>query len=61
MVIKKDGQRQFFDRNKLTAGLLKACEKRFCQRSYDCEGLTLWSITDTALVVLMRSMQSSIH
>jgi len=28
MVIKKDGQRQGFDRNKLTAGLLKACEKR---------------------------------
>ena len=28
MVIKKDGQRQSFDRNKLTAGLLKACEKR---------------------------------
>ena len=28
MVIKKDGQRQGFDRNKLTSGLLKACEKR---------------------------------
>ena len=28
MVVKKDGQRQSFDRNKLTAGLLKACEKR---------------------------------
>ncbi|UCH12867.1 MAG: transcriptional repressor NrdR [Candidatus Omnitrophota bacterium] len=28
MVIKKNGQRQPFDRNKITAGLLKACEKR---------------------------------
>ncbi len=28
MVIKKDGQREFFDRNKLMTGLLKACEKR---------------------------------
>lgn len=28
MVIKKDGQRQPFDRNKLLSGILKACEKR---------------------------------
>ncbi len=28
MVIKKNGQRQPFDRNKIMAGLLKACEKR---------------------------------
>jgi len=28
MVVKKDGQRQSYDRNKLTAGILKACEKR---------------------------------
>ncbi|MFH1867938.1 MAG: transcriptional regulator NrdR [Candidatus Omnitrophota bacterium] len=28
MVIKKNGQRQPFDRNKLMAGILKACEKR---------------------------------
>jgi len=28
MVVKKDGSRQPFDRNKLMAGLLKACEKR---------------------------------
>lgn len=28
MVIKKDGRRQRFDRNKLLEGLLKACEKR---------------------------------
>src|SRR3989338_5318921 len=28
MVIKKDGRREPFDRHKLLAGLLKACEKR---------------------------------
>ena len=28
MVIKKNGQRQPFDRNKLIAGILKSCEKR---------------------------------
>lgn len=28
MVIKKDGRREPFDRKKLLAGLLKACEKR---------------------------------
>ncbi|MBU0505298.1 MAG: transcriptional regulator NrdR [bacterium] len=28
MVIKKDGQRQAFDRNKLLTGITKACEKR---------------------------------
>ncbi len=28
MVIKKNGQRQPFDRNKIMTGLLKACEKR---------------------------------
>ena len=28
MVVKKDGTRERFDRQKLVAGLLKACEKR---------------------------------
>jgi transcriptional repressor NrdR len=28
MVIKKDGRREIFDRNKVMAGLLRACEKR---------------------------------
>jgi transcriptional repressor NrdR len=28
MVIKKDGKRESFDRNKVLAGLLRACEKR---------------------------------
>ncbi|OLE55423.1 MAG: transcriptional regulator NrdR [Acidobacteria bacterium 13_1_20CM_3_53_8] len=28
MVIKKNGQREIFDRNKVMAGLLRACEKR---------------------------------
>jgi transcriptional repressor NrdR len=28
MVVKKDGRREPFDRNKILAGLLRACEKR---------------------------------
>jgi len=28
MVVKKDGRREPFDRNKITAGLKRACEKR---------------------------------
>jgi transcriptional repressor NrdR len=28
MVVKKDGRREQFDRHKLMAGLMKACEKR---------------------------------
>jgi len=28
MVLKKDGRRQPFDKNKLLSGLIKACEKR---------------------------------
>src|SRR5213083_3249264 len=28
MVVKKDGSREAFDRNKVMAGLLRACEKR---------------------------------
>jgi transcriptional repressor NrdR len=28
MVVKKDGKRESFDRNKVLAGLLRACEKR---------------------------------
>jgi transcriptional repressor NrdR len=28
MVVKKDGKREMFDRNKIMAGLLRACEKR---------------------------------
>ena len=28
MVIKKDGRRESFDRNKILSGIVKACEKR---------------------------------
>lgn len=28
MVVKRDGRRESFDRNKITSGILKACEKR---------------------------------
>lgn len=29
MIVKKDGRRESFDREKLKSGILKACEKRF--------------------------------
>ena len=32
-VIKKNGEREFFDRNKIMSGLLKACEKRPVSRN----------------------------
>lgn len=32
MVVKKGGSQEFFDRNKLLTGILKACEKRPIQR-----------------------------
>ncbi len=38
MVIKKDGRREPFDRHKLLAGLVKACEKRPVSMD-DLEGL----------------------
>lgn len=46
MVVKKDGRRQAYDREKLLTGLLKACEKRPVSRSQleqlvdDVEGAT---------------------
>lgn len=46
MVIKKDGRRQAYDREKLLTGLLKACEKRPVSRTQleklvdDIEGAT---------------------
>src|SRR4029453_18695530 len=39
MVVKKDGRRERFDRQKLVAGLLKACEKRpVCVASLELPG-----------------------
>ena len=55
MVIKKNGQRQPFDRNKIMAGLLKACEKRpiSVQR--------IESILDTAEKALLRKHNKEVQ
>ncbi len=37
IVIKKDGARELFDRNKLLGGLMKACHKRPVDASRVCE------------------------
>ncbi|MGC8567635.1 MAG: transcriptional regulator NrdR [Candidatus Micrarchaeia archaeon] len=38
-IIKKDGRREIFDRNKILEGLMKACEKRSISRA-DIEAIT---------------------
>ena len=48
MVIKKNGQRQTFDRNKIMTGLLKACEKR------PISAQRIESILDTVEKTLLR-------
>ena len=48
MVIKKNGQRQPFDRNKIMTGLLKACEKR------PISAQRIESILDTVEKTLLR-------
>jgi transcriptional repressor NrdR len=50
MVVKKDGNREKFDRQKVLAGLLKACEKRPVSMS------TLEQIVDEAEVYVAESV-----
>jgi len=54
MVIKKDGSRQSFDRNKVLGGLIRACEKR--PVSYH----TLEEIADEIEQVLQNKMEREI-
>jgi transcriptional repressor NrdR len=49
LVIKKDGRRERFDREKIVAGLLKACEKR------DISVRTLEAIADRVEVMVHES------
>jgi transcriptional repressor NrdR len=49
LVVKKDGRRERFDREKVLAGLLKACEKR------DISVRTLESIADRVEVMVHES------
>lgn len=55
MVIKKDGSRQSFDRNKVLSGLIRACEKR--PVSYD----TLENITKEIEQVLQNEMEREVN
>ena len=54
MVIKKDGSRQSFDRNKVLAGLIRACEKR--PVSYN----TLESMANEIEQVLQNKMEREV-
>ncbi len=53
IVIKKDGSRELFDRNKLLGGLMKACHKRPVDASKVCEEV------ETAIQGLMQPEISS--
>jgi transcriptional repressor NrdR len=54
MVVKKDGRRERFDRQKVLAGLLKACEKR------PVSMIQLETIADRAEVVVQESSEREI-
>ena len=54
MVVKKDGSRQSFDRNKVMAGLIRACEKRPVPYS------TLESMVSEIEQVLQNKMEREI-
>jgi transcriptional repressor NrdR len=51
MVVKKDGRRERFDRQKVLAGLLKACEKR------PVSMIQLETIADKAEVMVQESSE----
>ncbi len=53
IVIKKDGARELFDRNKLLGGLMKACHKRPVDAAKVCEDV------ETAIQALMQPEISS--
>ncbi len=53
IVIKKDGSRELFDRNKLLGGLMKACHKRPVDAAKVCEDV------ETAIQALMQPEISS--
>ncbi|MCX7615172.1 MAG: transcriptional regulator NrdR [Clostridiales bacterium] len=54
IIIKKDGSRQTFDKNKLLAGLVKACEKRSVPLC------ALEDLTDEIEQVLLNSLEREI-
>src|SRR5262244_4329856 len=54
MVVKKDGRRERFDREKVLAGLLKACEKR------PVSMVQLESIADKSEVMVQESSEREV-
>jgi transcriptional repressor NrdR len=54
MVVKKDGRRERFDRQKVLAGVLKACEKR------PVSMIQLEAIADTAEVMVQDSSEREV-
>ena len=52
MVVKKDGSRQSFDRNKVMAGLIRACEKRPVPYT------TMEAVSYTHLIQISRRVDS---
>ena len=54
MVVKKDGCRQSFDRNKVMAGMIRACEKRPVAYS------TLENITNEIESILQNNMEREV-
>ena len=54
MVVKKDGRRERFDRQKVLAGLLKACEKR------PVSMIQLEAIADKAEVMVQDSSEREV-
>jgi transcriptional repressor NrdR len=54
MVVKKDGRRERFDRQKVLAGLLKACEKR------PVSMMQLESIADNAETMVQDSSEREV-
>lgn len=54
MVVKKDGSRQSFDRNKVMAGMIRACEKRPVAYS------TLENITNEIESILQNNMEREV-
>ena len=54
MVVKKDGRRERFDRQKVLAGLLKACEKR------PVAMINLETIADKAEIVVQESSEREV-
>lgn len=55
MVVKKDGSREAFDRGKLLAGMVRACEKRFVSLQ------TLEEAVDAIQTAIQNTLDREVH